>query len=420
MQIHATAHEPTTGLDISSVAFWSKTFDERNETFAQLRADHPVSWHPPMEDLDLAPEEHGEAGYWAVVRAEDIAHVSMHHELFSSQLGTTSLHPIPGNAGASFLDYDPPKHTAYRKIMSAAFTPKAVARLSQKIEERAAGIIDRVVGAGEIDFVDEVSSRLPMMTVADLLGVPEELMETFRQAGDDLFALQDPGVGGSREERFATSATAFGTLSQIATELAEARRAKPQDDIMTALVQANIDGEVLDEMDLTMITLLFATAGNDTTKQTTTWSLMQLEANPDQKRWLMDDYDGRIVGAIEEFVRHASPVMQFARTATQDVELGGQLISAGDKVGIFYCSGNRDESVFDRPGRFDLSRTPNRHQAFGGGGVHYCLGNAVAKAQLRALFRQILTKLPDIEIGEPVQLVSDFINGVRHLPVTIR
>ncbi|MER2208165.1 MAG: cytochrome P450, partial [Rhodococcus sp. (in: high G+C Gram-positive bacteria)] len=156
------------------------------------------------------------------------------------------------------------------------------------------------------------------------------------------------------------------------------------------------------------------------TKQTTSHTAMSLDRNPDQKRWLTEDFDGRIAQSIEEFIRHTSPVQEFARTATSDIELSGTLVNRGDKVVLFYCSGNRDEDTFDDPHRFDLQRSPiNNHVAFGGGGIHYCLGHMVAKAQLRALYSQILTKLPRMEVGEPVYLYSEFINGIKRLPVRV-
>lgn len=189
---------------------------------------------------------------------------------------------------------------------------------------------------------------------------------------------------------------------------------------MTALVQADIDGHKLTDEELTGTMILLSIAGNDTTKQTTTRTVMAFDQHPDQRAWLMEDFDDRIAQSIEEFVRHACPVIQFARTATADTELRGVKIAAGDKVGIWYCSGNRDETRFEDPERFDLSRPKVPHVGFGGGGVHFCLGNSIAKAQLRALFSEILTKLPTLEvIGEPDLLFSDFIHGVKHLPVRV-
>ncbi|MFI6062225.1 cytochrome P450 [Streptomyces sp. NPDC051286] len=418
MELFARTHEPTTSLDISSKEFWSKSPDERDDTFRRLRAEAPVSWHPPIE-AGLSAEEHGQAGFWAVMKAEDITYVSQHHELFSSALGGTALHPYQADTGnrSVILDMDPPVHTAYRKVISSAFTPKAVARLSARIEARARQIVDRVTGAGSIDFVTEVAAKLPMMTVADLIGIPEHQVETFAEAGDRIILLQDPLALPEGVDFNDLLGEVFGTLSEIGFPLAEERRKNPRDDIMSAIVHADVEGVDFDDWAILSTMVLLSVAGNDTTKQTTTHTLIQLAENPDQKAWLLADFEGRIAGATEEFVRHASPVIAFARTATQDLELGGRHIHAGDKVGIFYASGNRDESVFEDPRRFDLSRARSPHVGFGGGGVHYCLGNAVAKAQLRALFKEILTRLPDIQVGEPERLKSDFINGYRHLPV---
>lgn len=420
MLLYANQHQPTTAYDISSKQFWSGTPDERDQTFRRLRIEAPVSWHQPIE-ASLPPEVHGQAGFWAVTKAQDITFVSQHHELFSSALGHTALHPYePENDQRSvILEMDPPTHTAYRKVISSAFTPKAVAKLSAQIQARAEQIVDRVVGAGSIDFVSEVAAKLPMMTVADLIGIPEHQVEAFAAAGDRIVLLQDPLALPEGVDFSELLGEVMGTLGQIGFELAQTRRKDPKDDIMSAIVHADVDGVTFDDMAILSTMMVLSVAGNDTTKQTTTHAVIELAKNPDQKAWLLEDFEGRATGAIEEFVRHASPIIAFARTATQDLDLGGQRILGGDKVGLFYASGNRDESVFENPHRFDLSRGRTPHVGFGGGGVHYCLGNHVAKAQLRALFRQILTKLPDITVGEPDRLNSDFINGYRHLPVVI-
>ncbi|WP_375501475.1 cytochrome P450 [uncultured Jatrophihabitans sp.] len=421
MLLFASQHEPTTAYDISSKAFWSKTPGERDETFRRLRAEAPVSWHLPIE-ASLPPEEHKQAGFWAVTKAEDITFVSKHHELFSSSLGSTALHPYESQSEqrSVILEMDPPIHTAYRKIISSAFTPKAVAKLSTQIEVRAEQIVQNVVGGGSIDFVSEVAAKLPMMTVADLIGIPEHQVEAFAAAGDRLVLLHDPLALPEGVDLNELLGEVFGTLSEIGFALAETRRKEPKDDVMSAIVHADVDGVTFDDRAILSVMMLLSVAGNDTTKQTTTHAMIELAKNPDQRAWLLEDFDARISGAIEEFIRHASPVIAFARTATEDLELGGQRISAGDKVGMFYASGNRDESVFHDPQRFDLSRARSPHVGFGGGGVHYCLGNHVAKAQLRALFQQLLTKLPDIEVGEPVQLLSHLVNGYESLPVVIR
>ena len=203
-------------------------------------------------------------------------------------------------------------------------------------------------------------------------------------------------------------------------ELAKFRRQNPGDDLMTSIVNAEVDGQRLTDEEIGAFLILLASAGNDTTKQTTTHVMMALVDNPEQRDWLMEDFDNRIGPAVEEFVRWSSPVMQFARFVTEDTEINGQPVSAGDKVGLFYCSANRDETAFDNPGAFDLQRSPNPHLGFGGGGPHFCLGSQLAKAELRNLFRELLTRLKTIEFGEPDLLYSSFVHGVKRLPAHVQ
>jgi cytochrome P450 len=415
-------HPFTTDEDISSDAFWAQTFEERDETFARLRADAPVSWHPSRHTPEV-PEQYQESGFWALTKKEDVSFASQNHEIFSSDQANGGITFRALNRDLTgpptFLTMDPPNHTRYRQIMSAAFTPKAVNRLSEKIRERAEQIVDGVAGGGEFDFVKDVAAKLPMLTVADLVGVPESLVHAFADAGDNFVGAGDPefAVEGVTRQEFASQQIAI--LTQIGADLVEYRRTHPADDIATALAHFEPDGAPLTVADIGSMMLLLSVAGNDTTKQTTTRSVVSLWRDPAQKEWLTEDFDARIAPSIEEFVRHASPVIQFARTTMEDVEIRGQKIERGDKVVLFYCSGNRDEESWPDAHRFDLQRERVPHVGFGGGGVHYCLGNGVAKAQLRALFQQILTRLPDMEVGEPEYLFSDFINGVKHLPVRI-
>jgi cytochrome P450 len=425
MKLHRTPHPSTCDRDISSKEFWAKPFDERDETFGWLRENAPVSWHPSLEDPALPASVHGEAGFWALTRAGDISFASRNHELFSSALGLPYLPPRAPEAprmAPTILELDPPRHTEYRKVLSSAFTPKAVALLAEKIEQRAEQIVDRVVGAGKFDFVAEVSSKLPMLTIADLVGVPEDKVTSFAEAGNNLAALEDPETlsalpTGVTPQEWANQQVAY--LMETGIELAEARRAHPEDDIVTRLVTADVGGRKLGNEDIGTMMILLSVAGNDTTKQTTSHTVVNLARYPRQRDWLLDDFDGRIMGAIEEFVRHATPVMQFARTATRDTTIQGTEITAGDKVALFYCSGNRDSAVFPDPETFDLTRPASGHVGFGGGGVHFCLGNGVAKAQLRALFRQILSKLPHLDVGEPESLSGGGMNGIKRLPVTV-
>ena len=406
-------------VDISSLAFWDLPFRERDAAFAQLRRG-PGSWHPPLENP--AYSDHGEEGFWAVTRAADIAEVSRDFETFSSAV---AINVRPRDAAEdlppTFMKMDPPEHTEYRRVLAGLFTPRNIAtNLLGKIQTRAEDIIGRVRGAGTIDFVDEVSGRLPMLTIADLVGVPEPLVDDFARAGDNILGLLGPAVVPEGTDPEVFRREQIDVLQQIGVELVRARRADPQKDIATALSQTTLRGEPLTDDDIAAMMVLLSVAGNDTTKQTTSHVAIALMQNPDQSAWLAEDYDARIGPAVEEFVRYASPVLNFARTATRDTVIGETAIREGEKVAMFYCSGNRDETLFPDPHAFDLSRPVAGHVAFGGGGAHYCLGNHVAKAQLKSLFREIFTQLPMLEpAGEPELLRSSFIHGVRHLPVRV-
>jgi cytochrome P450 len=404
-------------FDISSRQFWGQPFSARDETFARLRAGAGLSWHPALPSL--FPNE--ETGFWAITRRADIVYVSQHPELFASAQGV-ALDPMPveiQRIATFFLTMDPPQHTVYRRLISSAFTPRNVRRIEEQIQKNAASIVDDLVGAGEIDFVTACSGRLPMMTVAEMLGVAPSERQAVAQAAEKLFGMSDDEYS-SLEQRAEATVSEMMLLNNTGVELARFRRGHPGDDLMTSMVNAEVDGHRLSDEEIGAFMVLLASAGNDTTKQTTTHAMMALVQNPAQRAWLLEDFDGRIGLAIEEFVRYASPVLQFARFATQDGEIAGEPINAGDKLGLFYCSGNRDESVFTEPHAFNLARSPNPHVGFGGGGPHFCLGNQVAKAELRNLFRELLTRLRRVEFGEPEFLSSNFVHGIKRLPAFVR
>jgi cytochrome P450 len=419
MTLFATDHPRTTGIDISSGAFWAQPFEQREQSFARLRTEAPVSWHAPLD----WHEPHDQKGFWAVTRAQDIAAVSLAPDVFRSGDGTMlePLAPELSTPASFFLTMDGEQHSRYRRLISAGFTPKAVGRIAEKIQRNAEAIVDSLIGAGDIDFVRDCASRLPMTTVSDIVGVPESERERVSLAAERLVGGADIRTSGyTMDQIYETLANEMFYLFGVGSELAAHRRAHPADDLMTNLVQAEIDGHRLTDDDIGAFMVMISVAGNDTTKQTTSLGMLALQQLPEQRDWLLADFDGRIGSATEELVRWVSPIQVFSRTATQDAELAGQQIAAGDKVGLFYCSGNRDESVFDDPMALDLSRPKNPHQAFGGGGPHFCLGNGVAKTQIRAMFGQLLTRIPAIEFGEPEHLQSHFVRGVTRLPATIR
>ena len=404
-------------IDITSHGFWSQPFAVRDETFAQLRAGEGLSWHRPFPSM--FPIE--EPGYWALTRRADIAFVSQHPELFTSAQGV-ALDPMPAEIqhfASFFLTMDPPQHTVYRRLISSAFTPRNVRQIEEQIHNSAVSIVDDLVGAGDVDFVEACSARLPMLTIMEMLGVPKADQPAVAKAAEKLFGLSDDEYS-SLEERAQATINEIMLLNTTGQELAKFRRANPGDDLMTSIVNAEVDGHRLTDEEMGAFLILLASAGNDTTKQATTHTMMALVNNPAQRDWLMEDFENRIGPAIEEFVRWSSPVLQFARFVTEDTEINGQPVSAGEKVGLFYCSANRDEAVFDEPGQFNLQRSPNPHLGFGGGGPHFCLGNQLTKAELRNLFRELLTRLTTVEFGEPDLLYSSFVHGVKRLPAFVK
>jgi cytochrome P450 len=412
--VQAREHSP---IDITSHDFWSQPFAVRDETFAQLRRGEGLTWHRPF--ASMFPME--EPGYWALTRRADIAYVSQHPELFTSAQGV-ALDPMPAEIqrfASFFLSMDPPQHTVYRRLISSAFTPRNVRQIEDQIHRNAVGIVEDLVDAGDIDFVAACSARLPMLTIMDMLGVPSADQPAVAYAAEKLFGMSDDEYS-TPEERAEDPVKQIVLLNNTGVELAKFRRANPGDDLMTSIVNAEVDGHRLTDEEIGAFLILLASAGNDTTKQTTTHAMMALAENPAQRDWLMEDFENRIGPAVEEFVRWASPVMQFARFATEDTEIDGHPVQAGDKVGLFYCSANRDQAAFTDPGAFDLQRSHNPHLGFGGGGPHFCLGNQLAKTELRNLFRELLTRLKTVEFGEPDLLYSSFVHGIKRLPAFVQ
>ena len=277
--------------------------------------------------------------------------VSQHPESFTSAEGV-ALSPMPAEIqrfASFFLSMDPPQHTVYRRLISSAFTPRNVRQIEEQIHRNAVAIVDDLVGAGDVDFVAACSARLPMLTIMDMLGVPSADQPAVAYAAEKLFGMSDDEYA-TPEERADDPIAQITLLSSTGVELAQFRRKNPGDDLMTSIVNAEVDGHRLTDEEIGAFLILLASAGNDTTKQATTHAMLALAENPAQRDWLMEDFDERIGSAVEEFVRWSSPVLQFARFATEDTEINGQPVQAGDKVGLFYCSANRDESGVRRPG----------------------------------------------------------------------
>lgn len=409
------AYDP---IDLSSRAFWSTTAADRERAFAVLRAERPVSWHPPVEDA-LMPDP-DDPGYWAVTRREDIVTVSRNNEVFLSGEGVM-FESIPVElleASQSFLAMDPPRHTKLRKLAHAAFTPRQVRHIEDSIQANAKTIVEELRAAGSgADFVEHCAKELPIRTLSDMVGIPDSERERMAHATDALVSWADPNFLNGRPALEVILENQM-YLHQVVGTLAAQRREQPGDDLISSLVHAEVDGDRLTDAEVAAFFVLLSVAGNDTTRQTISHTLKALTDFPDQKAWLRADYENRIGVAVEEFVRWATPVMTFRRTAATDFELGGQTMTAGEKVVMFYSSGNWDTEVFDHPNRLDLSRSPNPHVGFGGGGLHFCLGAHVARAQLRALFAELLRQLPDIEASEATYVAGNFVHAVGSMPCT--
>jgi cytochrome P450 len=372
------------------------------EQYAWLLENDPVHWHPEPDG----------PGFWAVTRHEDVRHVSRNAAVFSSQPSIM----IPDGADFALGDHtmmltmDPPRHTSYRKLVSPRFLRSAARRMRPQIERLAALIVDGVAERDQFDLVEDVAGLLPSYVIAELLGIP-------RQDGVELYKLTETIHAAPESQPAGAALGAVLEMFNYAHGVWEEKRKNPGDDLASLLATAVVDDHDLDEIDFNLFFLLLVDAGGDTTRNLVAGGMNALFDHPDQRARLAADLD-RLPMAIEERLRWTSPVIYMRRTATTATELGGQSIQAGQKVVMYYGAANRDPRAFDEPERFDIGRSPNEHVAFGGGGPHFCLGSHVARVEIEAMFRQLLTRLPDLErAGDTEWLPSTFISGPKHLQV---
>jgi cytochrome P450 len=306
---------------------------------------------------------------------------------------------------------DPPRHTQVRNLINRGFTPRRIEAMKGRVRSLAAEIVDAVAAKGECDFVTEIAAELPLLVLADLLGVPHDDRHKLFDWTNRLIGLEDPEYGSPIEAQ-----AALMELFLFFANLANQRREVPTDDLISVLVHAEIDGQKLTPPELSMMFFLLVVAGNETTRNAITGGLLALHDFPGEREKLLARRD-LLPTAVEEMIRWHTPVMQFRRTATEDTEIAGQRIAENDKVVMFYGAANRDASVFADADHFDVTRSPNPHVGFGIGG-HFCLGASLARAEMRILFEELFDRLPDIRVsGEPERLRSNFINGIKHLPV---
>lgn len=374
--------------------------------YAWLRANAPVHHHP----------QPGTDGFWAITRYDDVRTISRQPKLFSSAAKGPMLgNPTPEELAPNLqmmLFMDPPQHDRFKLLVSRGFTPKNAQLLADRIGELSREIVDDVIERGECDLVADVAGRLPSGLIAELMGIPRADGERLYELTEIMHTTDD--AVHSRDERM----MAVVEMLTYAAGVVDAKRRNPGDDIASALVQAEIDGDRLTDGELQFFFLLLVNAGGDTTRNLVAAGMQQMFDHPAERARLAADLDGLLPTAVEEMLRYTSPVANFQRTVMDDTVLRGQQLRAGDRVVMFYGSANRDEDVFADPDRFDVGRSPNPHVAFGAGGPHLCLGMHVARIEIAAMFRELLSRLPDLEpAGEPELLASSFIAGVKTMPV---
>jgi cytochrome P450 len=310
------------------------------------------------------------------------------------------------------INMDAPRHTRLRMIVNRAFTPKRVARIDHDVRVKARQIVAEVADRGECDVVHDVAAQLPLQVICEMMGIPRDSWERIFELTNVILGAGDPELAPD----MATLMGAVMEMTQIAHAVGEDRRANPTDDLVSAMMHAEVDGEHLDPMEMASFFILLSAAGNETTRNAISHGLYQLTNHEDQRAVWQRDVEGVTPTAVEEIVRWASPVVHFRRTATADTQIGGVPIAEGDKVVMWYESANRDERHFDDPFTFDVRRSPNDHVGFGAGGPHFCLGANLARREIGVMFDELFRWLPDIRTSsEPDYLFSSFIHGIKRM-----
>jgi len=407
-------------IDLSDLGFWLRPWDEREGAFQTLRRENPRAFFEEPTDIDSPiPLPHG-PGYRALTLHADVTEVSRHPEIYRSGQGAVSMIDLPPEMVeyfAGMISTDNPRHARLRRIVSQAFNPRMIKSIEDRIQTVADEVIDQVSGMGECDFVTEVAAALPLTIICELMGVPKSEHERVFRCSNLILSMGDPEYMPEGEHPIMAFLAAGAELTELMQAIGAERIEHPTDDLTSALINSNIDGESLTHAELASFFILLLTAGNETTRTAIAHGLWALTEHPEERAVWMADLEGVTPTAVDEIVRWASPVIWMRRTVAEDIVLAGDDLHAGDKVLLFYNSANRDERVFEDPFRFDVRRHPNPHLGFGAAGPHFCLGAHLAREELQVMFRELLTRLPDIEAtAEPDRLQSNFINGIKHLP----
>ncbi|MEN9801240.1 MAG: hypothetical protein RLZ37_365 [Actinomycetota bacterium] len=408
---------PLSDIDLSDPAFWVRDRAFREGAFKTLRDEAPFAFFKERV-IENAPFPPG-PGYHAVTRHDDIWHISRNPQLFCSGKGS-NIGDLPQEMNeffGSMINMDDPKHFRLRNIVSRGFTPKEVARIETQVRDRAESLVTDLIErfpSGECDFVEEVAAPLPLSIICDMMGIPEEDHKKIFHWTNVILGVGDPEFVGSYEDLMTVALEMF-TYAQA---LGEDRVKNPQEDVTSAMMNAVVDGERLTAQEFGSFFILLVVAGNETTRNAISHGMKLLTDHPDQRQIWFDDFEANTKTAVEEIVRYATPVIHFRRTVTEDTEISGQPLKAGDKVVMWYCSGNRDERMFADPFTFDVRRPPAPAQiGFGAGGPHFCLGANLARREISVMFDEIRRRLPNMRItGEPAMLQSAFINGIKRMP----
>jgi len=406
---------PLADIHLESMDFWGLDDDVRDGVFATLRREAPISFWPAIEfeGVDVGP------GYWSLTKLDDVHFASRHPDIFSSAGGITIGNQTPELAEyfGSMIVLDDPRHQRLRSIVSRAFTPKVVARIEASVRERAHRLVASLIANhpdGQADLVAELAGPLPLQIICDMMGIPEQDHQRVFHWTNVILGFGDPDFTVDFEELVRVSME----IGAYASALADDRRVNHHDDLTTSLVEAEVDGDRLSSSEIASFFILLVAAGNETTRNAISHGVLALSRYPEERDKWWSDFDRLTPTAVEEIVRWASPVVYMRRTLTRDIELSGVKMVAGDKAALWYNSANRDESKFADPWTFDVARDLNPHLGFGGGGAHFCLGANLARREIRVVFDELRREIPDIvAVGEPARLLSQFIHGIKRLPV---
>ena len=403
---------------LNSLEFWAKPRAYRHEAFRWLRNNKPISWNEPPESLD--PNLQNAKGFWSIVKHKHLREVSRNVEVFSSADGVF-IDDFPQlETMLSFIVTDPPRHTELRNIVTVAFTPRNIRKMTGRIAGIVERIIDDVAPRGEGDLCELITKEVPGQVFCSMLGITDrDQIQYTMDAAEQFACWNDPEYAyiGSPLMVFADASMKLATL---ANELVPERMKNPGDDLLSWVAEAQYEGKKLNQDEVGVFFALLAAGANDTTRHMMASTLDLFQKHPDQLTYLMADFDGRIDDAVNEALRMEPPLMHFRRTATQDYQLDDVTFKKGDKVVMWYYGSNRDEEVFENSEQMDISRDEkhNPHQSFGAGGPHYCLGHILGREVLKAQMREIYHRMKDLEVGEPDLLLSNFMNGTKRLPAT--